>query len=236
MARAIALGLGRSALYSDSGSGRARALADQTGGRACTTQEIGARCDLIFLCHKPAQLAEVATELADFAGTLVSVLAATPLAELRHSYPRAAVVRLMPNTPVELNAGVTCVAAESDAAPALDALLEQLGTVVRLPEDEIELATAIGGCSPAFFALFTEALVNSAIARGMEERTAKSIAGQSLLGTGLLLRENAVDTVATQRAVASPGGLTERALKSFDESGLQQTVDRAVATVLGESK
>lgn len=209
-------------------------LAEQTGGRACSTEEIGERCELVLLCHKPAQMAEVAAQLAGFSGTLVSVLAATPLTELRRSYPGATVVRLMPNTPVELHAGVTCVAAESDAAPALDALLEQLGTVVRLPEDEIELATAIGGCSPAFFALFTETLVNSAIARGMEERTAKSIAGQTLLGTGLLLRENGVDTVATQRAVASPGGLTERALKSFDESGLQETVDGAVATVLGE--
>lgn len=236
MARAIALGLGRTALYSDSGSGRARALAEQTGGRACATQEIGERCDLVFLCHKPAQLTVVAADLAGFSGTLASVLAATPLGELRRAYPSATVVRLMPNTPVELRTGVTCVAAESDAAPALDALLDQLGAVVRLPEDEIELATAVGGCSPAFFALFAEALVNAAAARGMNEQIAKWIVGQTLLGTGLLLRENGVDTTATQRAVASPGGLTESALKSFYASGLQATVDRAVATVLGEVK
>jgi pyrroline-5-carboxylate reductase len=36
------------------------------------------------------------------------------------------------------------------------------------------------------------------------------------------------------RAVASPGGLTERALKRFDESRLRDAIDRAVATVLGD--
>jgi pyrroline-5-carboxylate reductase len=44
-----------------------------------------------------------------------------------------------------------------------------------------------------------------------------------------------MDTEGAMRAVASPGGLTERALRSFDDSGLNETVDRAVATVLGES-
>lgn len=236
MARAIALGLARPALFSDSGSGRARTLADQTGGRACSTREIGDGCDLIFLCHKPAQLAEVAGELKGYTGVLASVLAATTLAELRSAHPQATIVRLMPNTPVELRAGVTCVASESDSAPTLDSLLGELGTVVKLPESEIELATAIGGCSPAFFALFAESLINTAVTRGMNERTAKSIAGQSLLGTGMLLRENEIDTEAVQRAVASPGGLTERALKSFHQSGLQSTVDHAVATVLGTAE
>lgn len=234
MARAIALGLGRTALYSDSGSGRAQALAELTGGRACATGELGKLCDLIFLCHKPAQLTTVAEDLAGFSGTLASVLAATPLTDLRRAYPSATVVRLMPNMPVELRAGVTCVATQSDAAPALDELLNRLGAVVRLPEEQLELATAVSGCSPAFFALFTEALVDAAATRGMDEQAAKWIVGQTLLGTALLLRENGVDTAATQRAVASPGGLTESALKSFHASELQTSVDRAVATVLGE--
>lgn len=234
MARAIAVGLREHAMFSDSGSGRAAKLASDTGGEAADVESVASAADLLFLCHKPAQLEEVSRKIEGFNGTLASVLAATPLAALREAYPAATVVRLMPNTPVEHGAGVTCVADESDAAPELETLLERLGRIVRLPEAEIELATAIGGCAPAFFALFAQDLIASAIARGMDERLAREIVGQTLLGTGVLLDASGVDTESAITAVASPGGLTERALHSFDASGLQDAVDRAVATVLGE--
>ena len=57
-----------------------------------------------------------------------------------------------------------------------------------------------------------------------------------LSGTGDVLEANGFDTQAAMRAVASPGGLTERALKSFEESNLQAVIDRAVATVLGDAR
>ncbi|MBK5230608.1 MAG: hypothetical protein JJE27_05470 [Thermoleophilia bacterium] len=96
------------------------------------------------------------------------------------------------------------------------------------------MATAVGGCTPAFFALFARHLIEAATQRGMDAATARSIVGGTLLGTGKLLDANDTNTAAVIAAVASPGGLTERALHSFDESGLRDAVSRAVATVLGE--
>lgn len=234
MARAIAIGLREPALFSDSGSGRAQALAADTGGEPASVAEVASRSDVLFLCHKPAQLGEVAAAIGEFDGVLASVLAATPLADLRAAYPSAAVCRLMPNTPAEFGAGVTCIAAESDPAPELETLLERLGPLVRLPESEIELATAVGGCAPAFFALFAQHLIDAAVGRGMDEQIARRVVGQTLLGTGVVLDSGGCDTEAAIKAVASPGGLTEKALASFGESGLRDAVERAVATVLGE--
>ncbi|MBI4898833.1 MAG: hypothetical protein HY827_10770 [Actinobacteria bacterium] len=234
MARAIALGLGEPATFCDSGSGRANKLAELTGGSAVAVEEAGSAA-ILFLCHKPAQLGEVAARLDGYSGSVVSVLAATPLAALRDAYPAAKVVRVMPNTPVELGSGVVSVATESDEAPEVNELLDRLGDVVAVPESEIELATAIGGCAPAFFALFARRLVDSAEARGMDEATSKRIIGGTLLGTAQLLQRNGMDSDAVMTAVASPGGLTERALKSFESTGLTDSVDRAVATVLGEN-
>jgi pyrroline-5-carboxylate reductase len=234
MARSLALGLGEPALFSDSGSGRAKLLAEQTGGEALSTPELAARADVIFLCHKPKHLAEVAAVIPDYAGTIVSVLAATPLADLRAAYPNATVVRTMPNIPVEFGEGVFAVAAESDDAPALIDHFNRLGLVVQTPEAHFEVITAIGGCAPAFFALFARELIATAVARGLDPAQAAEVVNETLRGTGTALRANGVDADALMTAVASPGGLTERALQSFDESGLQTAVDRAVATVLGE--
>ncbi len=234
MARAIAIGLGEPATYSDSGSGRAEELAELTGGFASGVEEAGL-ASVLFLCHKPAQLNDVAGRINGFSGTIVSVLAATTLTAIRDAYPAAKIVRVMPNTPVELRSGVLCVASESDESPEVAELLERLGDVVRIPESDFELATAIGGCAPAFFALFARRLVDSAAARGMDEATAKRVIGGTLLGTAKLLERNEMNAEAVMTAVASPGGLTERALKSFEVTGLADSVDRAVATVLGEN-
>lgn len=234
MARSLALGLHETALFSDSGSGRAAELAALVGGEATTSKDLAERSDVVFLCHKPKQLQDVAAQIAGFDRVIVSVLAATPLAALREAYPKARVVRTMPNIPVEFGEGVFAVAAESDPATALDNHFARFGTVVVAPEDQFEVVTAIGGCAPAFFALFARELITAAVARGMPEDQARLVVNETLRGTGTALRQNGVDPDALMTAVASPGGLTERALASFDESGLGDAVARAVATVLGE--
>ncbi|MGB0873570.1 MAG: pyrroline-5-carboxylate reductase family protein [Solirubrobacterales bacterium] len=240
MARAIALGLADAPTidalsFSDGGSGRALQLADSLGGTATSTSDLVTSCDVLFLCHKPAQLAEVAGLANEFSGTVVSVLAATTLADLRKAFPAAAVVRSMPNVAVEFGSGVVVVAAGSDSSPALNELLNRLGSLIEVPEDELEIATAIGGCAPAFFAMFARDLIDAAARRGMSEAVAREIVGQTLRGTGDVLAANGVDTESTMLAVASPGGLTEKALSSFESSNLEDAVDRAVATVLGET-
>ncbi|MBJ7457635.1 MAG: NAD(P)-binding domain-containing protein [Thermoleophilaceae bacterium] len=234
MARSLALGLGESALFSDSGSGRARLLAQQTDGADVETTELADRADAIFLCHKPRQLQEVSVLISEFSGTIISVLAATPLSALREAYPNASVIRTMPNIPVEFGEGVFAVAAESDDVPEVMAMFDRLGLVVQTPEEHFEVVTAIGGCAPAFFALFARELISAAVERGLHPAQAREVVNETLRGTGTALRANGVDADALMTAVASPGGLTERALRSFDESGLQAAVERAVATVLGE--
>lgn len=239
MARAIASGIRQPFAVTDSGSGRATEIAADLGGTALSNNaELAASCDAIFLCHKPAALETVARELSDYAGTIISVLAATPVESLKGQYPHAKVVRVMPNTPVELGEGVVIVSQASDTAEhlpsAVEQLLESLGTIEFVPEEQMELATAIGGCAPAFYALFAQRLAESAVARGMDPQQALTIAGGTLTGTGALAMARGYDLPAVQREVASPGGLTERALQSFDENGLSELIDRAVDAVLGK--
>ena len=117
MAAAIARGLAGEVdgmLFSDSGSGRAAALAEELGGEALPNEEVAARADAIVLAVKPAALDAVAPALQE-AREIVSVLAATPLARLREASPDAKILRTMPNVGVEVRRGVICVA--GDASP-----------------------------------------------------------------------------------------------------------------------
>src|SRR5947209_5213265 len=90
MARAMARGWGRPVLCADPVPGRAQALVEEVGGEALASNvEVARRADLLVLCHKPAQLVDVAEEAAPHAKAVASILAATPLAALRQAYPNA---------------------------------------------------------------------------------------------------------------------------------------------------
>src|SRR5918998_4837493 len=103
MARALALGWGEPVLCTDVLPERAEALAEETGGEAVPGNgALADRADLIVLCHKPAQLRQVADEVGGRAKGVISILGPTPLADVKAAYGDTPAVRIMPSTPVEV--------------------------------------------------------------------------------------------------------------------------------------
>src|SRR5262249_20076824 len=88
MARGLARGWGEPVLCTDVRGPVAQALADELGGEVVATNaELAQRADVVVLCHKPAQLAEVAAEVAPHAKAVASILGAVSLADLKAAYP-----------------------------------------------------------------------------------------------------------------------------------------------------
>src|SRR6476620_7987706 len=116
MARALARGWQLPVLCADPVGERARALAADVGGEALADNvEVARRADVVVLCHKPAQLKDVAAELAPQVKAVASILAATPLAALRDAYPGLPVYRFMPSLPVEVRQGAVVQASDAQA-------------------------------------------------------------------------------------------------------------------------
>jgi len=214
-------------LFSDSGSGRARALAEELGGEAVSTAEIGSRADLVVLAVKPAKLGEVAAELAD-ARVVVSLLGATSLETVAAAFPGAEAHRVMPNLAVEVRRGVLCVA--GPAAPGVREKLAVLGHVVELPDEDFDAATAVMGCAPAYLALAVEAIADAGAADGLDEALARELVTETAAGTAELLRRHSPAEV--REAVASPGGSTEAGLEALDREGGKGAFEAAVRASL----
>lgn len=214
-------------LFSDSGSGRARGLAEELGGEVAANAEIAARADLVVLAVKPAKLDEVAPQLGD-ARSVVSVLAATPLQRLTAALPGAEVLRLMPNVGVEVRRGVLCVAGAASAA--VREKLALLGLVVEIGDDDFDGATAIMGCTPAYLALAVEALSDAGAADGFDPELARQLVIETAAGTAELLKRH--DPAALRRAVASPGGATEAGLEALEREGASRAFAAAVEASL----
>jgi pyrroline-5-carboxylate reductase len=233
MARALAIGWAEPALFTDGGSGRASALAELVGGEAlASNRKLGERAELVVLAHKPAQLESVAAEVGK-ASVVLSLLGAVTLAQLEGVYPGARIVRAMPNTAVEVRAGVTCVCGAEEAP--VERLLSRVGIVVRLPERLMDPATAVSGVAPAYVALIAEAWVDAAVGQGIPAAQAAELVADSLAGSAALLLAHHMDTLAVRRAVTSPGGMTARGLRALEQAGLRSAFSDAAAAVAGSS-
>ncbi|HEX4305589.1 MAG TPA: pyrroline-5-carboxylate reductase dimerization domain-containing protein [Solirubrobacterales bacterium] len=227
MAAAIARGLAGEVdgmLFSDSGSGRAAALAEELGGEALSNQAIAARADVVVLAVKPAALDAVAPSIAA-AEEVISVLAATPLARLQEALPGAKILRTMPNVGVEVRQGVICVAG-AQLAPEVRAALDGIAHVVEIDEDDFDGATAVMGCAPAYLALAVEAIGDAGADDGLDPELARELIVETTAGTAELLRRRHPADV--RRAVASPGGSTEAGLKELDRAGARAAFVAAV--------
>jgi pyrroline-5-carboxylate reductase len=237
MARALARGWGDPVLCSDSGSGRAAALAAELGGRATSNVEVAEESELVVLCHKPAQLGQVADEIDGRAKAVASVLGSATTSDLQSAYPGVPVFRLMPNTPVEVRQGVVCYSPAREVDAELEssviALFERLGSVVRVDERLLGAATSVAGVGPAYQALLAEAQVDAAVRYGLQPALAARLVVETMAGTATLLAARGYDTLAVRREVTSPGGSTARGLDALERSGVRGAFQAAIDAVSG---
>lgn len=221
-------------LFCDAGSGRAAALAEQTGGEAAgSLAELARGSDAIVLAVKPAALETAAGLLAGEAKAVVSVLGATPVERLRELFGEAPVVRLMPTVAVEVRRGVIChspLDPGDGAGSRLLGLFNELGHLVEVPDELMDAATAIMGCTPAYLAVVVQTLAEAGAEAGMEPEQAYELVVEAFDGTVELLRR--YDPITVRAAVASPGGSTEAGLTALAEAGAADAFRAAVAASL----
>jgi len=237
MARALARGWGRPVLCTDVVAERARALADEVGGEALPSgADVARRADVVVLCHKPHGLAPVAAEIAADARAVISILAATPLAEVKAAYPARPVYRALPSTPVEVRQGAVVLAADEEQEPELDAavrdLLAELGTLVVLDDALVDVAMGLMSNAPAYYALVVEAQVDAGVRHGLAPEQASELVVQTMGGTAELMRRARYDTLAARRSVTSPGGSTARGLDALERSGVRAAFSDALDAIL----
>jgi pyrroline-5-carboxylate reductase len=238
MASALARGIGEPVLVADVDTAKADALARELGGEAVASNgELAERADVVVLCHKPKQLAEVAEQVGGRAKAVASILAATTTQQLEAAYPDVPVYRFIPNMPAEVRQGVLCyvpgrLAQEGPEAEILD-LFGRAGAIIALDDEPlIEPAMALMSCGPAFMALVAESFADAGAAHGLPREDALRMTAETMAGTAAYLRAHGYDTEVVKVRVATPGGATERGLERLEERGLRDVCRAAVDAVV----
>ncbi len=189
-------------------------------------------CEVIVLAIKPQQLPALATSLAPLlsAQLLISIAAGIRLQDLSRwlgAYPT--IIRAMPNTPAQIQAGVTGLYAMPQVSSMhmamADQILKAAGSTLWLDsEQKLDAVTAISGSGPAYVFYFIEALHQAALALGLSEDEAKQLSYATFTGASLLADASSTPIATLRAQVTSKGGTTEQGLLSLENSKVKQAI------------
>ncbi|HEY3811051.1 MAG TPA: pyrroline-5-carboxylate reductase [Acidimicrobiales bacterium] len=174
-------------------------------------------------------------------GRVLSIAAGVTLASLESWLADAvAVVRAMPNTPALVGSGAAAIAgghaAGADDLAWAQGILEAVGTVVTVPESDLDAVTGLSGSGPAYVFLLAEALIDAGVQVGLSLPVARQLVVQTVLGSARLLAETGDEPAALRAAVTSPGGTTAAGLRVLEAAGVRQAVVDAVAAATERSR
>ena len=180
--------------------------------------------DVVVLAVKPQVLPAVVAPLASsLAGRLVvSIAAGITLATLEEALPGARVVRVMPNLPLQVLSGATAVCggslASGEDTELVRALFAALGSAQVMTEAQLDVAGAVSGCGPAYFALFVDDLVRAGVKAGLPAVACRQMVLATMRGVAEQLLQSGEHPRAYMEKVTSPGGTTAAALGAMEWS------------------
>ena len=147
--------------------------------------------------------------------------------------PTQAIVRIMPNQPALVGAGMSVLTATAATSPAQRDLARYIAGATGLAEwidDEslMDAVTAVSGSGPAYFYLLMELMEATGKNMGLPDDLARILARQTAYGAGRVAIESDLDLQTLRASVTSKGGTTAAALSSFEDAGIRDIVDRAL--------
>ena len=199
---------------------------------------------VIVLAVKPQQMKEVCTQLSHKISTqlIISIAAGIRTVDISRwlgNYP--SIVRVMPNTPAQIQAGVSALfalpkvtqAQQSQASTILDAV----GMTLWLNDEaKMDAVTAISGSGPAYVFYLIEALQDAAISLGMTAEESSMLAVQTFAGASLLASQSKTDIQTLRAQVTSKGGTTEQGILALESANIKNIILAAAKAAANKSK
>lgn len=181
--------------------------------------------EVVVLAVKPWQLDDVTPLLADFNGIIISIISGVPLAHLTPRFAAAKCARVIPNTAVELLAGVSFVTAVDDELARWTAeIFSSLGSAFVVDEKEFDACTSIGSCGLAFALRYARASMEGAVEMGLRPLEAQKIVAGVLRGAAALLEKEGAHPESEIDKITTPGGITIRGLNAMEKAGFTNAV------------
>jgi pyrroline-5-carboxylate reductase len=212
--------------------------------------EVVRQAPAILLAVKPQTIDQVLSEIGNqlaHDGTaarklFISIAAGVPIARIQsHLGRRCRIIRVMPNAPAMVGEGMAALVRGPAATRADEAFASKLfravGRAVALGDETLlDAVTALSGSGPAYVYLFVKAMADAGVEQGLPAKLAYEMALQTLCGAAAQMRQSKTTVEELISVVASPGGTTEAALRSFAALGFPGVVAAAIKAAADRSR
>ena len=218
---------------------------EETGAIPCyEIGELVEKSDIFLIGVKPNKFEEVMPKIAEFYtdDKICVSMAAGISIDFIQSYlgDKAAITRIMPNTPAQVGLAMTSVSfnsnvKEEDKKTLMD-IFSSIGKAEVVDEELIHTVIGVSGSSPAYTYMYIDALAKTASKYGMSYEQAKIFAAQAVLGAVQMVLQSDLSPEQLRINVCSPGGTTIEAVNKLNELGFDEVVEKGFVAAMEKSK
>lgn len=221
---------------SDPDQKKLKALSRSLGFRVVPSNAGAAACNIVLLAIKPQEMQEVLREIAPVLtarSLLISIAAGVTSGSIeKWAGRKVRVVRVMPNTPALVGAGISALSAgryaRKEDLQTAKKIFECVGETVFISESKMDVVTAVSGSGPAYFFYLMEELIRVGVKLGLSGEVARRLVLETAFGSGKLARFSKEDPWVLRSRVTSKKGTTEAAFRVFMQARLSDIFERAV--------
>jgi len=199
--------------------------------------------DIIILAVKPQNIGEVLSGICNDVTAdklIISIAAGIKIKHIQQNLRDVRVIRVMPNTPALIGAGITAICRSKSAGERDYNLAKKIfgavGSVIEVNENLMDVITATSGSGPAYFFLLIDAMVKAARSSGLSQKVSEQLVLNTAYGASLLALKSRKPMAQLIKKVASKGGTTEAALKVFNKRRFQNIVKEAIDAAAKRSR
>jgi len=203
-------------------------------------------CGAILISVKPKDfpslLGQIRANMDPAKPLFISIAAGITLGLLEEGLGGASrVTRVMPNIPASVNEAASVYVMNSRATVRdrgfVRRFLTSVGKAYELEDEKsVDAVTGVSGSGPAYFFLMMGAMESAGVSAGLPKELARSLVAQTCRGAGTLALEGGQSMAELIKAVASPGGTTEEALRVLESKGFSAAVAEAIIAAIEKSK
>ncbi|MBC75804.1 MAG: pyrroline-5-carboxylate reductase [Halobacteriovoraceae bacterium] len=224
---------------------RALELAESVNGKQVDELKGMMEADTLMIGCKPQQFDELAGQLTKSMDLkdkhIVSIMAAMPVETIKKKLGTTKVTRVMPNTPMLYNEGISLVLNSGTTEREETNVLKWFsacGKVHMLDnEQSFDQVTTVSGSGPAYVFQFAKSMVDKLETWGVEQKQAREIVTQLFKGSTKLMELNndiTLDELINQ--VTSKGGVTIEAVKVYRAEGIDKMTSKALDAAYSRSE
>ena len=206
-----------------------------------TAQEVVQNSDVVILAVKPYLIEQVVAPLKELlkGKMVVSVAAGFTFARYQQLLDESTHhISTIPNTPIAVGEGIMICeqthSLDEQQWQTFCELFSPIALIELVDSAHLSAAGTLGGCTPAFTAMYLEALSDAGVKYGLTRAASYRIAAKMLCGTGKLYLESGTHPGAMKDAVCSPGGTTIRGVSALEKAGFRGAVIGAIDAIEGK--